>query len=467
MKTTTQFYHSVYLDPKYCEGCINCIKRCPTRALRVRNGMARVISQYCIDCGECIRHCPHNAKKTRRKGLETMEQFKYKVALPPPELYSQFNNVRDTNLILTALKRIGFDDVFEVSGAAELVSEETRKYVKNNKDKWPIISTHCPSVTRLIRVRFPSLVEHLLPVRSPQDVAAELARQKAMRETGLPSEDIGIFFISPCPSKIANVVDPIGLDESQIDVGLAIKDIYPKLLAALKDLDEDEVEDLAISGRIGVGWGISGGESAGLFTFDYLASDGIENVINVLEDLEDEKISNQLKFIEPTACSGGCVGGTLNVENPYIATSKNHYINKDMPISVACEEDYEADYKLDFAWETPIEYIPVYQLSESITESMAKMLEREEILEDLPKLDCGSCGAPTCKTFAEDVVRGFAKKEGCIYLMRNEYKELLKRSQLLNKKKAEDREKKIEEEKKEEQKLLAKQKLMKLKMPEE
>lgn len=444
MKTSTQFYHSVYLEPKLCEGCINCIKRCPTRALRVRNGMSRVIPQYCIDCGECVRHCPYNAKKTRRKGLEMLDGFKYKVALPPPELYSQFNNITDTNLILTALKKIGFDDVFEVSAAAELVSEETRNYIKNNKDKWPVISTNCPSVTRLIRVRFPALVEHMLPVLSPQDVAADIARQKAMKETGLPAEDIGIFFLSPCASKIANVVDPLGLKASQIDGALAIKDIYPKLLTAMKALEEDDIEDLAISGRIGVGWGISGGESSGLFTFDYLAADGIENVINVLEDLEDEKISGNLKFIELAACSGGCVGGTLNVENPYIATSKNHYIHKDLPISVACKEDYEKDYNLDLTWKTPIEYIPVYQLSENISDSMAKMLEREALLEELPKLDCGSCGAPTCKTFAEDVVKGIARREDCIYLMRDEYKELIKRSQLVNKKKAEDKEKQRE-----------------------
>ena len=111
---------------------------------------------------------------------------------------------------------------------------------------------------------------------------------------------------------------------------------------------------------------------------------------------------------------------------------------------MACKEDYEKDYNLDLTWKTPIEYIPVYQLSENISDSMAKMLEREALLEELPKLDCGSCGAPTCKTFAEDVVKGIARREDCIYLMRDEYKELIKRSQLVNKKKAEDKEKQRE-----------------------
>ena len=57
-----KFYHSVRLNPDLCKGCINCIKRCPTEAIRVRNKKALINSKFCIDCGECIRVCPHHAK---------------------------------------------------------------------------------------------------------------------------------------------------------------------------------------------------------------------------------------------------------------------------------------------------------------------------------------------------------------------------------------------------------------------
>ena len=67
-----KFYHSVRLDPDLCMGCINCIKRCPTQAIRVRNGKARINCKYCIDCGECIRVCPHHAKLTDHDSLDTM-----------------------------------------------------------------------------------------------------------------------------------------------------------------------------------------------------------------------------------------------------------------------------------------------------------------------------------------------------------------------------------------------------------
>ena len=195
-----KFFHSVYLNEELCNGCINCIKRCPTQAIRVRNGRAVITSQFCIDCGECIRICAHHAKRSHFDHPDIIKNYKYTVALPAPSLYSQFNNLDDINIVLTALIYMGFDDVYEVASAAEIVSEESEKYVNEHQDQWPFISTACPSVVRLIRVRFPNLIDHLLPINPPVEVAARLARKEAVKKTGLPPEDIGIVFISPCPS---------------------------------------------------------------------------------------------------------------------------------------------------------------------------------------------------------------------------------------------------------------------------
>ena len=409
-----KFYHSVRLDEELCMGCINCIKRCPTQAIRVRNGKAQINSKFCIDCGECIRVCPHHAKHATYDKLEVLKQYEYTVALPPPSLYSQFNNLDDVNIVLNALLMMGFDDVFEVSAAAELVSEATRQYLSENPDKLPAISTACPSVVRLIRVKFPNLIPNLLPLNPPVEVAAILAAQKAMEKTGLEREKIGIIFISPCPSKVTYVKSPLGTEHSEVDKVLAIKDLYPRLLSCMKAVGEDPPE-IGTSGKIGVSWGRSGGEASGLFTEDYLAADGIENVIRVLEDMEDQKFTN-LKFVELNACNGGCVGGVLTVENPYVAEVKLKRLRKYMPVA---RSHMQAGAEELVKWTKEVQYEPVFNLGETMMESFARLNQVERLLKKLPGLDCGSCGAPTCKALAEDIVRGEAVESDCVYFLRD------------------------------------------------
>ena len=150
-----KFFTSVHLDKDLCKGCINCIKRCPTQAIRVRNGKATITKEFCIDCGECIRLCPHHAKLASYDKLNIMKNYTYTVAIPAPSLYAQANNLGDIHIVLTALKKMGFDDVYEVSGAAELMSAKSRDYGEKHDEKWPFISTTCPAVDHMIRVRFP------------------------------------------------------------------------------------------------------------------------------------------------------------------------------------------------------------------------------------------------------------------------------------------------------------------------
>lgn len=410
----SKFFTSVHLKEDLCKGCINCIKRCPTQAIRVRNEKAVITKEFCIDCGECIRICPHHAKEATYDSPEVMKQYEYTVALPAPSLYGQFNHLEDVNIVLTALKKMGFDDVYEVSGAAEIVSELSRKYVEEHKEKWPIISTACPSVVRLIQVRFPNLIEHLLPICAPVDLAAATARKMAMEKTGLPREKIGIIFISPCPAKVTAVKSPIGIDHSEIDAVLAMKEVYPLLLPLMMQ-SIDDVEELGISGRIGIGWGSTGGEAGSLLSDNYLAADGIENVIRVLEDLEDQKF-DQLEFIELNACAGGCVGGVLTVENPYVAMVKLKRLRKYLPVS--CSHLISNNIG-EGIWTDEVRYEPVFKLGNDMKESIINMSRVEELCEKFPGLDCGSCGAPTCKALAEDIVRGVAHEQDCIHILRD------------------------------------------------
>ena len=145
----------------------------------------------------------------------------------------------------------------------------------------------------------------------------------------------------------------------------------------------------------------------------------------MLEDLEDEKFKD-VDFIELNACSGGCVGGVLNVENPYVARTKLYRLRKLMPVSLNHLEDQDnpAAIKDTLKWDTPLEFVPVLKLDDNMFAAMQKMEQVEEIVQSLEGLDCGSCGAPTCRALAEDVVRGLASIDDCIfYYMRKHKKE--------------------------------------------
>lgn len=410
---SNEFFHSVRLDEEKCKGCINCIKRCPTGAIRVRRGKAYIISERCIDCGECIRICPNHAKYAEKYSFNEILQYKYRIALPAPTLYGQFNNLDDVDYVLNGFLQMGFDNVFEVSVGAELVSDATRLYMQRQDIVRPVISSACPAIVRLIRVRFPNLIPNVLDLNAPLEEAARLARERAVEKTGLAPEDIGVFFITPCTAKITAIKQPICNAKSNISGVFAIKDIYPVLLGQMDKLTE--VKPLKNSGLLGVGWASSGGESAALIKERYLAADGIENVIKVLEELEDEKL-NDLDFIELNACAGGCVGGPLTVENPYVAKARLQRLRKYLPVS--CNHLETEEIPPQMQWEKPLEPVNIMKLDTDLRRAMEKMATMNEIEKTLPGLDCGTCGAPSCRDLAEDIVRGKASIEDCVFFTR-------------------------------------------------
>lgn len=101
------YFHSIRLLRSQCQGCVTCVKACPTEAIRVRNGKAELIEARCIDCGECLRRCGYHAIVAETDKLEETEQFKYNIALPPPSLYAQFPPETSAAAIWEGLHRLG------------------------------------------------------------------------------------------------------------------------------------------------------------------------------------------------------------------------------------------------------------------------------------------------------------------------------------------------------------------------
>lgn len=408
------YLHSVSLDIEKCKGCTTCLKRCPTEAIRIRDGHAVISSERCISCGECIRLCPYQAKRAISDPLSVIKKYRYAIALPAPSLYGQFDNLDDIDRVLAGLLALGFSDVFEVAAAAELVSAYTRLYINRTDIKKPVISSACPAITRLISKNYPYLCDNVVPILPPVDIAAMLARKKAKEEhPELGDDEIGVFFLSPCPAKVSYVKNDNG-KRPVIDGVLSVRDVYFSLLDVMKR-QGDNLPELKSAGMVGIGWATTGGESAAVFNSHYLAADGIENCIRVLEQIDNSDFT-ELDFVELNACDGGCVGGAMTVANPYIAQARLQTLRRYLPVSPnRPASEWIPD---DFFNKQSVEYDPYHSLSPDRKEAMRMMREIEEIRATLPGIDCGSCGAPTCMSFAEDIVKGETTADECTVNMR-------------------------------------------------
>ena len=414
-------FHSVRLDKEKCKACTNCLRRCPTEAIRVRGGRAHIIDERCIECGECIRVCDYHAKYAQTDPLASINRFKYKIALPAPSLYGQFKHVVSASQVLEGLLKMGFDDVYEVAEGADIVTRAIRERMRNiDHSHYPVISSACPAIVRLIRVRFPDLIPHIIDVRQPMEVAAMVAKQEFCKRNDVPPEEVGCFFITPCAAKMTAIRNPIGHETSAVDGAISMLEIYGLLAGQLKNTSLNE--NIANASAYGVGWANSGGEAAAVCPEHSMSVDGIENVIRVLEEIENDKLQD-LVFFEGAACTGGCVGGPLTFENNYVARGAIRALMQGCDI-VHPDEKVKPSYLNKYPLLTDKHITPnsAMKLDDDIVEAMRKMEQMEDIVRRLPGYDCGSCGSPTCRTFAEDIVRGYATEMDCIHILKERLK---------------------------------------------
>lgn len=415
---STGFRHALAINADKCVGCVRCLTACPTRAIRVRGGLARVLSPLCIDCGECIRFCPHDAIESRTMSFSDMSSFRYKVAIPATALYGQFGNDITPNEILSALRRAGFDYVYELSTLCELHAAAFDEYLIRHPRPRPLISTTCPVVVRLIQRRYPLLLELLVPMEPPREVAAKILRATLPKALGLRPEEIGILHITPCPAKIVSINDPLTMNRSNLDGAISIRDIYAPTLKALRQSEKDAIlhhlfPETVVSG-LGIGWSLSGGETRGLRHHRTIAVSGVRDTIHVLDQVESGLLKD-LDFLECMVCPDGCVGGPLAVENRFVAKSRIlRLINQaGEKASAAGPESSVQFHKSFLSFQQPIPPAPPFGLDPDPAKAIRMATRRDEISRRLPRKDCGACGAPDCRTLAEDIVRGAARFEDC------------------------------------------------------
>ena len=425
----SQYFHTIRIDSEKCEGRMHCMRVCPTQAIRIRNGKAVIIEEKCIDCGECITVCPNNAIVPLTDPFGELTRFRHTVAIASPALYAQFGREILPERILSGIKKLGFDDAIDLATTCGEVSFAIQEYLREYKGPKPLISCVCPTVVRLIQVRYPSLIDRIIPIEPPRELAAREVKKKKSKRLKLKEKEIGLFYLTPCPVKMISIKQPAEKGRSHIDGAISISDIYGPLHSAMENLEKGSyrkaLESICI---LGIGWAMVGGICRTLRLKNSLAVSGLGEILKVFDDIEHGKLRN-IDFIEAYSCHQGCVGGSLTVENLYISYNKILKLIETLEYEQikACPDIREVRKlysKKYFLIDGKFEPRPLKPLDKDLAKAIKKRKEKEKIFESLPKIDCGICGAPTCLAFAEDVVRKEAELTDCIFNLPQKFAEI-------------------------------------------
>ncbi|HEX2395615.1 MAG TPA: [Fe-Fe] hydrogenase large subunit C-terminal domain-containing protein [Bacteroidales bacterium] len=416
------FHHALKIHDDLCIGCTHCIKSCPTEALRVKDGKAFLIAERCVDCGECMRVCPLNAISVEEDDFSRIFKYENRVALVPSVFIGQYPRNIATRKIYSGILEEGFTHVIEVEHGAGILIHLINKYLESTPSVRPVISSFCPAIVRLIQVRFPSLVSHILPYKAPLDLTAIFFRRK-LQDQGIDPDKTGVFYITPCAAKIAAVKSPVGEETSPITGVINLNTLYSKVYSLIKREEKGyciipEKEQLLPEE---MAWTLTGGEARHI-NGRCLAVDGIFNVIEFLEKLENDTLGH-FDYLEMRACDEGCAGGILSAANRFLVSERLH----------SRVEQYYTDkkngrihdnksilqyrhYVIENSSIDSVEPRSIMKLDDDMVQAMKKMEKIRKIKSFLPGIDCGACGSPTCRTLAEDVVQHRAHTSDCVFV---------------------------------------------------
>lgn len=414
-----EFIHGFKIDHAKCSGMLSCMRVCPTHAIRVKNGKARVLSELCIDCGSCLKACPSGAISATTHSLKEEWKFRYKVVIPSPVLFGQFPIRVSPAHIIAGIKALGFDAVWLFADEIALVNRAIRDYVKNWKGRFPLISSSCPVIVRLIQVSYPELVEQLIPIQPPRELAGRELKRRYAEKLGISRDEIAAIYVTSCQAKTISILEPAEGVKSDLDGSIGISDLYNGIFAHIKSSEKTQTsapltELIKEAGMLQ--WTMGEAQRLNLHGYRVMSLTGLVNNMSVFDDIEAGKIRD-IDFLECYSCWGGCTNGNLTVDNLYVARSRlqrliNELPNKDPLIEEAVEKRYPNE---DVFIRAPIKPRPIKGYTGDLKERIERLKAAEAILAKLPGLDCGLCGAPGCKTLAKDIALGDAKQTECIF----------------------------------------------------
>ncbi|MFA7115612.1 MAG: [Fe-Fe] hydrogenase large subunit C-terminal domain-containing protein [Bacteroidales bacterium] len=409
-----------YLDFKEakCRDCYRCLRECPVKAISIINHQARVIEERCILCGRCTIVCPQNAKQVHSELPEIkkiLAENKEVIASVAPSFISSFG-LSNFSIFRIALGKLGFSDAEETAVGANAVTKEYVKLMKTGKYE-NFITSACPAIVRLIQEYHPSALKYLAPVDSPMLAHAKLLKKDY--------PNAKIIFIGPCIAKKREAAES-GL----VDGVLTYEDMQELFTENNINLDEITSMDMPRKAKYAnksKGYPISHGIINSFEVlpkgYDYMAVDGAERCIDVLESIDN--LSGV--FIEMNICQDGCVNGPCSLVNSKAmkknndrggsieATMEVHRYVKNEIKSLPPEKLGAIKCNVDFARAYP----RIKTNSVPGTESqITAILHKTNKFKPEDELNCGACGYNTCREKAWAVLNGYADVNVCFPYMR-------------------------------------------------
>jgi iron only hydrogenase large subunit-like protein/nitrogen-specific signal transduction histidine kinase len=391
-----------------CKGCYACVRNCPVKAIRVKEGIAGVMEERCIACGACISICAVGAKQARSDiGVvrQLLGQYTSVIAVLSSVFPAAFPEVRPRQMV-GALKNLGFSVVMEAAFGAELVFRDYGRLLKENKGM-PVLSSSCPAVTSFIEKFYPQLIDNLAPIVSPMVAMGRVIKRQYNPEAK-------VVFIGPCVAKKAESEDE--KVAGVIDAVLTFPELQEMLAGKGIDLISEEEEQFSgPTPHLGRLFPMPGGllkiaEIPGdILLNDVIVAEGIDRATSCLRELAQGK--TRTKFMDIFFCQG-CIDG------PAIDNNLSLCGRRELIVDYTLEEADPAQTHRD------VEKYAGIDLSRKFTNRSTALPtpnEREisNILGQINKLktenqlNCGACGYNTCRELAIAICQGVAEGEMC------------------------------------------------------
>jgi len=399
-----------------CRDCYRCLRVCPVKAIKMKDGQAFVDERRCVFCGTCVLECPQKAKTVRNdvdvvSSLISSGDF-VAVSLAPSfaSVYSGWMRKR----IPSALRRLGFKYIAETTIGAEITALLTAEYMKNEAALKPVICSACPSVVNYIERYHSEALEFLAPLNSPMIAHAKIIRAKFLDKKS--AANIKIVFIGPCiaKKKEAERADAHGLIDAVITFS-ELNEWFIHENVNLSECEESEFDDTSskIAGLFPLVGGLARTASLATDMLDseIIAVSGFDEVKKIMENISND---SKIKIIEPLFCRSGCINGPAMPCNANVFERRREVIEY-------CDNREGKKHKA----KADIKKFGAIFKKENIDDNLVvteeeikKVLEKTGKLSVEDELNCGACGYETCRDKAVAVVKGMAEVEMCMPYMR-------------------------------------------------